>query len=111
MIRQAIIAGSVALSLGLAGCAPPGTGGFVTPTAQSVYQAILNTCAVEVSLPQIQTLITASIPGLTTVATIADAACKAFLAAQAKPSTKLRGAGAPITVLVGGLPITGKFVQ
>ena len=109
MIRQTVTAGIVAGALALSSCAS--TGGFVPPTVQSVYQAVLNGCAFQASAPELQALITAAIPGLTTVAAIATEVCDLALAAAAKTSAKLRGANAQITVTVGGFPITGKFVQ
>lgn len=116
MIRRVVTASIVAGAFALAGCAPPGTGGFVAPTVQSVGQFILNTCAfnalaTSASIQQLQALINAAIPGLVTVEAIGNEVCKVALAAIPPPATRLRGAATSITVKVGGFPITGKFIQ
>lgn len=111
MMRQSILAASIAASVVLGGCATnPGNGGGGGPSRDAIVQQVIQiTSAVCDFVPTVSTvleILSVNVPGLNTATAIAGAICNAVVPPRAVSpgvTTKAR------LGKVGGVQVRGRF--
>lgn len=97
-----LIAGAL-LALTMSGCASLDNL-YTNPTVVNVVDGIRKACGWEADSAAVQVLLSAGIPGLTTIQTYVGAFCAA---ANNLPVAAVRGAG-PVPVVVGGVAVSAQ---
>ena len=104
----------IASPLALGACAAPPNTGFVPPTPQSLQQALINSCGFFAELGPLAALIAnfVPIPGVSTTASVLNQlalqVCQSVMVVKTTPAAV---AGGSVSVVVNGVPITGRFVR
>lgn len=104
-MKRFFVAGAAALGVLLGGCSSLDNI-YANPTVVSVVDGIRKACGWEASSSAVQALLSAGIPGLTTIQNYVGAFCAA---AANLPVAASRTAG-PTAVVVGGVPVQAQRI-